>query len=216
MEWLRLNEEGEIEFVMEEVKLVPEVLTLLQWPYNKGYKGDTQGRKRLRAMAELKYMYLMYSPKSPYQEAYSEKERLEESKKDAGFSEHWIESEELQTLIKKYVKASVNRITRSKKIVERFLEKFEAHLESIDLNERTMNEGLVHKPGEIMKTLQELPRFLTTMQELEHQSRLGMVAAPTSKGDHELGWMAMNKDHGKRKREDVPETDGGDTEEGNS
>lgn len=207
MDWLKLNEEGEVEFIMEEVKLVPEIQTLLQWNYNKGYKGDIQGRKRTRALAEMKYMYLNYSPKSPYREAYTEKERYDEAKKDTGFSEHWVESEELKALIVKYTKGTTSRVTKSLRLVERFLEKFETHLENIDLNERTANEGMVHKPSDIMKTLQELPRFLATLQELEQQSRIGIVSTPTSKGDHELGWMAITKDNGKRKREEEPVED---------
>jgi len=193
MDWLKLNTEGDLEFVMEEVKLVPELQTLLTLKYNKDTKGDMDGRKKLKALNELRYVYLVYSPKSPYRD-YSEKERLEEAKKDCNFSQHWVESPELKEVINKFLKGNVNRTTRSVKIIEKFLDRFETHLEGIDLNERTATQALVHNPKSIMQTLQELPSFLKTLQELEQQSKLGIVSTPTSKGDHELGWMAMNKD----------------------
>lgn len=198
MEWLKLNEEGELEFVMEEAKLVPEVQAMLTLNYNKS-PGDIAGRKRYKALTELRYMYLVYSPKSPYRDYLSEKEKIDEAKQDCGFSSTWVESKELKDVIQKYLKGNENKITRSLRLVEKFLDKFETHLLGIDLNERTTNEGLVHAPAAIMKTLQELPRFLSTLQELEQQARLGLVAAPTSKGDHELGWIAITKDSGRRK-----------------
>jgi len=198
MDWLKINNDGDLEFVMEEVKLVPEVQALLTLKYNKDTKGDMDGRKKLKALNELRYVYLVYSPKSPYRD-YSEKERLEEAKKDCNFSEFWVESPELKLVIEKFLKGSVNRTTRSVKIIEKFLDRFETHLEGIDLDERTATQALVHNPKSIMQTLQELPSFLKTLQELEQQSKLGIVSTPTSKGDHELGWMAMNKDNGKRK-----------------
>lgn len=196
MDWLKINNNGDLEFVMEEVKLVPEIQALLTLKYNKDTKGDMDGRKKLKALNELRYMYLVHSPKSPYRD-YSEKERTEEAKKDCNLSEHWVESPELKLVITKFLKGVENRTTRSVKLIERFLEKFENHLENIDLNERTAAGGVVHDPSKVMATLKNLPSFLITLQELEQQSKLGIVSTPTSKGDHELGWMAMNKDTGK-------------------
>lgn len=191
MDWLRVNSEGELEFVMQEVKIVPEVQELLTLKYNKDRKGDMDGRKKLRALSELKYVYLMYSPKSPYRDYITEKERLEEAKKDCGFSEHWVESPELKLAIEKFLKGNPNKTTKSIKIIEKFLDKFSTHLENIDLNERNSTGGIIHDPGKVMSTLEKLPSFLKTLEELERQSKLGIVSTPTSKGDHELGWMAV-------------------------
>ena len=67
MEWIKIDEEGELVLVEDEVKLVPEVQALLSSKYNK--KG--------RAMQEFKYLFLAYSYKSPYRD-FSEKERIAE------------------------------------------------------------------------------------------------------------------------------------------
>jgi hypothetical protein len=204
MEWIKLNKDGEIEFVSEECKLVPEVQTLLSLKYNKGSK-DHDGRKRYRALDELKYMYLAYSPKSPYKDFY-EDERIAEAKIDCNFSKEWKESEELKACIVKYSKGSVSKITRSLGTVEKFLEKFEKHLNSIDLNERNAGGGLVHDPAKVMATLGRLPDFLQTIQELERAAKNDIIASPKSKGDHELGWMAMNKNNVKPKQREEDES----------
>lgn len=208
MEWLKLNKDGEIEFVSEECKLVPEVQTLLSLKYNKGLK-DHDGRKRYKALDELRYMYLAYSPKSPYKDYY-EDERINEAKIDCSLPKDWKESEELKACIAKYLEGTVSKITRALATAERFLEKFERQLNSINLNERNASGALVHDPKKIMDTLKSLPDFLTTIHELEKAARNDVIAAPKSKGDHELGWMAMNKNNtnGKQRvREESEDTD---------
>lgn len=200
MDWFKINAEGEIEFVAEEVKLVPELQTLLSLKYNKGPK-DHDGRKKYKALEELRYMTLAYSPKSPYKD-YSEQERIAEAKLDCNFPPDWKESEELKALIPKYLKGTISKTTRSLKTTERFLEKFEKHLNDVDLNERNAGGGLIHDPAKIMNTLKALPDFLITIHELERQARMDVIASPKSKGDHELGWMATNKPNGKQRREE--------------
>lgn len=191
MEWLKVTEDGNVEFVSEEVKLVPEIQALLTLKYNKD-KGDNSGRKRSRGLDELRYMYLSYSPKSPYRD-YSEEERAEEAKKDCGFPPDWQESTELKLAIAKFSKGSVSKVGRLLATVNKFLEKFEKHLNTIDLNERNNNGGLIHDPAKILSTLSQLPKTAQTIQELEQQIKLGHVGTPKSKGDHELGWMAMSE-----------------------
>lgn len=204
-DWIRINNEGEVEFVSEEVKLVPEVQAILSLKYNKGPK-DHDGRKKYRANEEMRYMLLAYSPMSPYSN-FSEEERIQEARTDCNYPKEWVESPELKALIPKYLKGVVTRTTRSLKNAERFLEKFEKHLDGIDLNERNASGGLVHDPAKVMNTLKALPDFLTTIQELERQARQGITTSPKSKGDHELGWMAINKQTNGRQRR-VEETEG--------
>lgn len=207
MEWLKLNKDEEVEFNSEECRLVPEIIELMSLRYNKGPK-DHDGRKRYRALNELKYMYLAYSPRSPYKDFY-EQERLEQARIDCLFPQDWKESPELKAVIDKYLNGSPNKVTRSLKTVEKFLEKFEKHLNSLDLNERTSMGGYVNDPAKVMATLGKLPDFLVTIQELEKQAKFDIIASPKSKGDHELGLIAMNKTltSGKQRREAEPDED---------
>lgn len=192
MDWIKINDEGEIEFVSEEVKLVPEIQALQALNYNK-QKGDLDGRKRYRAKNELKYLYLTYSSKSPYRD-YTELERINQAKEDCKFPDTWVESPELKALIPKYLKGTKNKITRSIDTINKFLDKFDLHLNNINLDERNLSGGLIHNPKAIMQTLEELPDLALKLAELERQARTDTVQkASGSKGDHELGWLQGKK-----------------------
>lgn len=178
MDWLKVNDAGEIEFVTDEVKLVPEMKSLLAKSYDK--KG--------RAKQELMYLFLAYSYKSPYKD-YSEQERLQQAKLDCHFPNEWEESTELKLLIPKFKLGTTNRASRLLGTVVKFLDKFENHLNSINLDERTAAGGLVHSAKNIMDTLKQLPGMAETLTELERQARTDIVKKVSSKGDHELGWI---------------------------
>lgn len=191
MEWIKINDEGEIEFVSEEVKLVPEIQALKTLAYNKG-PGDHDGRKKLRAKTELKYLYLVYSPKSPYKD-YSEVDRVAEAKLDCKLPDSWEESTELKLLIPKFKKGNSSKVERLLATVTKFLDKFEIHLNTIDLTERTATGGLLYDPKKILETLNQLPKVAATVQELEQQVKYGLISTTKVQGDHELGWAGVNK-----------------------
>lgn len=201
MDWFKINDEGEIEFVNEEVKLVPEVQAMLRANYNKG-PGDHDGRKKLKAKKEIKYLVLGYSRKSPYAD-YNEKERLKQAFIDAKLEEPWNPSVELEALIPKFKEGNKNRVTRMIYAAMRFLDKLETQIDSIDLNERNMTSGaLIHNPKQVMDTLRGLPAMAETLTELERQARTDIVKKTSSKGDHELGWMSGGEKITKRAEED--------------
>lgn len=202
MDWIKINDEGEIEFVSEEVKLVPEMQALLSLAYNKG-KGDFEGRKKLRAKTELKYLFLAYSPKSPYKD-YSKTERIAEARLDCKFLPEWEESTELKLLIPKFEEGTKNKVGRLLKTVQNFIDKFETNLNTLDLNERNASGGLVYKATDIMATLERLPRLAETLQELETQAKAGIIVKTNVKGDHEAGWAGLHSNI-KGKREEVEE-----------
>jgi len=193
MEWIKINEDDEVEFLADEIRLVPEIQTLRSPGYNKLFPGDNDGRKKLRAKQELKYLYLAYSPKSPYRD-YSLTDRIAESRLDCKLPETWNESPELKLLISKFNKGSLTKTGRLLETVTKFLEKFEKHLNTIDLDERSANGGIVHDPKKILDTLNQLPRLAGTIQELEQQVKYGLISNTKVKGDHELGWSGVNPD----------------------
>lgn len=207
MEWLRLNDDGEIEFVSEEIKLVPEMQALLALKYNKA-KGDLDGRKRYRALNELKYMYLNYSIKGPYRD-YSDADRLVEAKLDCSLPGEWEESTELKLLIPKYLKGSKSKLARLLTTTEGVLDKLDAYFNSINLLEKKDNGEYVNDPKKIMDALKQLPGLAQTLQELEQQVKIGSIGNPRSKGDHTLGWMAEDQNKKKKTttRENEPEAE---------
>jgi hypothetical protein len=200
MEWLKINQEGIVEFASEEIKLVPEVQALLALKYNK-QKGDLDGRKRYRALAELKYVHLAYSSKSPYSD-YSEQERLDEAKADCELPTEWVESDELKAVITKYQKGSISKIERLLRTAEKVIDKLDTHLNSVDLKEKKENGEYVNKPKEIIDTLKQLPSLAQTLQNLEQQVKRGVVGTVTARGDNETGWMDGSENSMNNDRED--------------
>jgi hypothetical protein len=188
MEWIKINDNGEVELVSEEIRLVPEMEVVFTLSYNRGPK-DNEGRKRYRLKSELRYMYLAYSHKSPYKD-YTEVERIAQAKLDCYFPENWEESKELQLLINRYTIASPNKITRLLHTAERTVDKLRTFLESINLDERNETGNLVHTTASVLKTLSELPSVAQTLTELERQARTDTIQRVGSKGDHQLGWMS--------------------------
>src|SRR6185369_13043283 len=158
MDWLKINEEGEVEFVADEVKLVRQVQPLLTLAYNKGTKGDMDGRERKRAKQELKYLFLAYSFKSPYKD-YNEAERLHEAKLECNFPTSWQESTELKALIPQFTKGTENKVMKMLQTVHRFMDKFEVHLNGLDLEERDKGGSYINSPREVIATLEKLPRL---------------------------------------------------------
>lgn len=213
MEWLEFDEDGIVRPVADEIRLVPELQVISTLVYNRGPK-DSSGRKKYRLLNELKYLYLVYSPKSPYKD-YSPTDRLQEAISDCNFTPDWKPSKELNALIARYNAATPNRIMRLLKTTEDFIDKFDKHLRNIDLDERNAAQGLVHKATDIMGTLERLPRLSETLFELEKQARVGVVTKVTSKGDHEVGLMALKKMNGRSKR-NTGVGDSAATEEGDS
>ncbi len=205
MEWIKVNDNGEVEILNEEVKLVPEFAELMSLNYNKGPK-DADGRKKFRLKNELKYLYLAYSFKSPYKD-FSETERIAEARADCGLDKDWKESEQLKALIPKFQKGTESKIARSINTINKFLDKFETFLNDLNLNERNMSGGLVHNPKAIMQTLEELPDLAIKLAELERQVRQDTVQRVGSKGDHELGWLSKNNNKAVKKKVDEIETD---------
>jgi hypothetical protein len=201
MEWLKINEEGEIEFVSQEVKLVPEVQAILALNYNK-QKGDNEGKKKYRAKAECKYLFLVYSNKSPYKD-YNEQERIAEAKIDCNFGPEWVGSPELKKLVPKFLKGNQPKVAKLLLTVQRFVDRFEAHLDNIDLNERNASGGLVHKPTDIMGTLERLPRLAETLQELENQVKSGVIVKSSVRGDQEEGWLSGKATKSVTKTEEI-------------
>lgn len=191
MEWIKINEDGEVELLMEEVKLVPELVAMNTRAYNKA-AGDHEGRLKKRVKQELKYLYLAYSLKSPYKD-YSSKERIEEARKDCNFPEGWEESEELKLLIHKYTKANPSRITRLLHTAENTVDKLRDFLDEIDLSQKDEYGKLVHTTASVLKTLEQLPAVAQTLAELERQSRTDIIHNTKTRGDQELGWMASTK-----------------------
>ena len=94
-----LNDDGELEVNKPEARKIAEYAALLA--RDKGSPGDSEGRKKLIACAEIYYIYLVYDVRSIYYNL-SLPEKQELARKDAGLPDTWKGEDEL-------LKAAINR-----------------------------------------------------------------------------------------------------------
>lgn len=191
-EILRINEDGEVEITNEGVELIEVVKVLKSLNYNK-QQGDHDGRKRLRLKNELKYVFLVHHPRSPYRE-YSDSEKDIEAKLEIGLPSDWVMSTELKLFITKFRDYTYTRLMKLLDAAEKAIDKVRDYLEKVDFSERTGTGNVVNHPTDIMKLIADMPKVASGLRELQQQAKTQMVGARSkSRGDHETGWIMEEK-----------------------
>lgn len=94
-----INGEGYLEINKPEVRGIDEFRKVLE--KDKGSKGDSDGRKKLKAFKELMYIHLFSSPVSIYRDL-PEDIRHANSRRDAGLLATWKPSGIVKEACKKY------------------------------------------------------------------------------------------------------------------
>jgi hypothetical protein len=185
-------ETSEIELGTDSVELLEAYRTINSLNYNK-QPGDTEGRKRTRVKTELKYVYLMYHPRTLYRE-YSEEEKHFEAKMESKLPENWVPSTELELFIAAYRKHSKPRVEKLLDAAEKAIDKVRIYLETVNFSERTAGGAIVNHPGDILKLISDLPKTAQSLQELQQQAKSHLIAPATkSRGDQQMGWLMEEK-----------------------
>lgn len=189
MKLTKIDDNGNVTGITDEFRSMPEFRTIWTLEYNKG-KGDHDGRKRDRAKAELLYVEYMYNPKTPYRD-YSEKDREEQARLDTGLTGDWEPSKELLSVIKKYKDSVTTRFYKLLTAAENAIDKIRNYLDTVDLTKETSSGNLVNHPTDVIKVLSDLPKLATALKALQEQAKYDLVSSSKTKGDHEVGWMAI-------------------------
>lgn len=186
---LKIDEAGEIiGFEEEELSTLSVFKSILTLKYNQ-QPGDIDGRKRNRAKAEMKYVFLRYDPRSPYRE-YNEVDRENESRIEVGFPADWAPSVELKLFIQAYEKiVNSDRFMRLCKAAESAIDKLETHLKNIDFTEKNNSGGLVNNPKDVINIISSLPQVAAGLKALQEQAKYNLLSPSKSKGDQEMGWL---------------------------
>lgn len=186
------KETGEVEIGNDGAHLIAAYRTIDSLNYNK-QPGDIDGRKRNRKKAELKYVWFMYHPATPYRE-YSESERDIEARLEAKLPDTWVPSTELQLFIAHYTKDTKSRVLKLLDAAEKAIDKVRHYLETVNLNERTAGGSAVNHPGDVLKLIADLPKTAQALQDLQTQAKSHLIApAKKSRGDAEIGWIMEEK-----------------------
>jgi GH15 family glucan-1,4-alpha-glucosidase len=168
--------------------LLPEIKAMLTLNYNK-QKGDAQGRKKDRALAEFTYVYLAYDYGSPYAD-FSKEQRLKQALIDAGLPQDYAISDELKALIDKYKTIQEEGILalRLLKKVKASAEKLTAYFDNVDFTEQDEYGKFVYSVKEYMDALKRLPDLIEGLDKLEKQVKKQLSSEDRLYGDSLKGF----------------------------
>ncbi len=168
------------------ILLIKEFANLWNPERNK-CKEDKTGNKRLKAYKEFTYIYLVLDFKSPYFKS-PIKDRQEAALIDSGLKEKDLEDPEFIAAYKKYEELQdADPILTSIKVAYRTLYKYQIYLDNIDFTETDVDGKPIHKCADVLKSISEISKMRTTLQELEQTHKTNLAAQSKVRGDVELG-----------------------------
>lgn len=137
----------------EFIGLIPEFKALLVG--DKGSKGDSDGRRKLKARAQLAYIYFLVDFGSPLRD-WEPIEKEREARNYAGLSEEDAKDKDLQLAIAKYTELQYKN-ARSLRTFDRMklgLDKLDDYLGDVDLTTTDKKGELVHDADKYRKTME--------------------------------------------------------------
>lgn len=149
-----LNDDKELEINRLELKKIVEYNTLIV--RDKGSAGDYDGRKKLRAGAELYYIYLVYDIRSVYVNLPLEHRKLK-ARQDAKLPDTWDENDEaVQAAIRRYLEDfKLTSAGKAYMVAEKAYHTMASDVEDIQetlINNKLLLKNIVAKLGGHVKT----------------------------------------------------------------
>ena len=158
---------GNVELNTPEILLVKEFEALLDKERNK-CEEDPEGKYRLRAFREFKYIVLAIYWQSPYAD-YAEQERHQEALRDANITEQEWNNPEFRTACRKYrALQESNRSIKMLQAAQNTVDKFVDYFNNIDPEERDEQSGRpIYKVKDIMSEISNLHKVHEELKILE-------------------------------------------------
>lgn len=168
------------------VQLVPEFAALLK--RDKGSKGDSEGRYKLKATKELTFIFFMIDFASPLRD-WEEDEKYKESLYYAGLVPEEID-EAVLVAKKKYKELFLKsaRSLRTYNALQKTLDEMDSYFEDVDLTATDKKGELVNDPGSVITAAKKMDELYTTVKNFEKRVEEELSAgAKTIRGTAELG-----------------------------
>lgn len=161
------NQTGDVELNIPELLLIPEFAKLIE-PKRNVCKDDIEGRFKLRAFRELKYIYLMIDLQSPYKD-WPEQVRHATALSDANITPEEWEDSDFRAACRKYRKIvtsyrSYKYLESAYKTIDKLTDYF---TNLLDFTQKTDNGSLLFKPKDVMVELQNLGKVLDSLKDAE-------------------------------------------------
>lgn len=183
---------GNVELNTPDILLVKEFEVLLDPKRNK-CKEDPEGKYKLRAFREFKYIQLAINWKSPYSD-FPEQERHQEALRDASISEEEWNNPEFRAACRKY--RALQESNRSIKMLDaarNTVDKFVDYFNNIDPEERDEQTGKpVFKVKDIMTEISTLHKVHEELQILESAVKKELAETSSVRGGAEEGFIPVN------------------------
>lgn len=186
-----------IEIDMELVEMNKYYLDLFKRSRCKWFKGDSEGRDKLRAKLELKYIYHMHHPNAePSRRGMNTKEAMQYSYKVVGMPEEWSEDEifelalthykdHIESLIKTATfKTLIKTIRGISKTVDKLTKLTAIELEVELTDDKTAI--ILDRQVRLLKLISDVPSKLKSLELAEEQSKLEMKQVRKMRGGGEV------------------------------
>jgi hypothetical protein len=159
-----------------EVEISPYMLQVSEFKElvrrDKGMKGDSTGRYKKRARAELAYIWLMCNPKSPFLESYDDESmRHTEVVNSLDLPDNWKVDDTVKNAIDKYQNLVEDSLTKLWESAKGGLNKLKTFLDNADLSQRDENGRPVYSVKEFRETINQIPKLAESIDNLEKKIR---------------------------------------------
>lgn len=167
------------------ILLIPEFEALLESNRNK-CDDDPEGKYKLRAFKEFKYIYLAEHWQSPYAD-YLPNDKFESAKRDSRITEEEFNDPIFRNACRKFralqeSNPSLRLLQAAKDTVNRLVDYFE----NLDPQERSEVDGKpIFKTKDILAELASLPKVQESLSALESQVKKDLVGGTQIRGNAE-------------------------------
>lgn len=175
-----------MEINKEWIPLIPAFANILR--ADKGTKGDSEGRKKLKARKQLAYIYFMEDFKSPIY-GYEENERRAEALRYVDLAPADVELDYVAEGLREYQKIQMNaaRSLRTLKAAQKGLDALDNYLENVDFDARDKQGKLVNSPKEYVNNLQNLNKAYDELGKFEKRVYEELKDANAIRGKATMG-----------------------------
>lgn len=180
--------DGDFEVVVaNEVWLIPDFEMLLDAEYNVGHVVDPTGKARAKCFAVLKYIYLMYSWKSPNAEMLA-RDRHELALDQSAIEASWLEDMITIKAIKYFNKMQQTRASKMLDAVNGALDKLQVYFDTIDFTETDPMTGKpINSTKEFIANIAGLEKAYENLGKLEERVKKERTEKNALKGDLQPG-----------------------------
>jgi hypothetical protein len=149
---------------------------------DRGSKGDSQGRKKKRALQEISYVYHMCEYTSPYF-TFSPEQRHERLAKDIFDDPRFVPDKVLKEGMRWYQQLQTTPSMRLLRSAYQAISKLEGYLNSVEFDSKVKSGKLLYDPKEVIMNLDRLSKVVSSIKELDEQVRKEQTEPGRNYGD---------------------------------